>query len=359
MLLRVLDRYLLREWLRILAVTALGFPLIAILFELTDKLDVYLARGLGPATIGVAYVFSLPDKIFLVLPAAVLFATLFSIGNMNRHSELTAAKASGVSFYRITVPVLFAALLAAGLDLAIGEMAPPATRRQSELLGDVEARARDAQRFNFVYRAEEGWTYTIRELRVQPGLINDLVLEREGTGVGYPTLAIQAQRALYRDSTWILRRGVLRVLQGHDNELTFAFDSLRMPAFHESPDELTAEAKKPQEMGYAELGRYIDALERSGGNGRLLRVERALKIAIPFTCLIIALFAAPLVTTAPRAGGAMGVALGLGTTILFLLLVQLSRAIGAGGVVSPVLAAWLPNLAFAAVGLVLLRKAPT
>lgn len=360
-MLTILDRYLLKEWLRILAFTGIGFPIIATIFEITDNLDKYLPRGLGAAEIAFAHVYSLPDKLFLALPAAVLFATLFSVGGMNRHSELAAAKASGLSFHRVVRPILAAAFVASLADIVIGELAPNATRKQLELLGDLEVRAQEQERFNFVYRAEEGWTYAVRALQLGDRTMSDVVLEREGAGEGYPTLAVQAPRAHYDDSLarWTFTNGHLRVIPGRATDLAFAYDSLRLRSVIEAPEALMVEPKKPQEMRYMELGRYIEALERSGGDGRQLRVEQALKIAVPFTCLIIAIFGAPLVTAAPRAGGAMGLALGLGTTIVFLTLVQLSRAIGAGGIIPPGLAAWLANLVFGAAGIWMLRKAPT
>jgi lipopolysaccharide export system permease protein len=112
-------------------------------------------------------------------------------------------------------------------------------------------------------------------------------------------------------------------------------------------------------MRYAELGRYIDALSRSGSDTKKLTVERALKLAVPFTCIIIALFGAPLAITNPRSGMAWGVAVSLATTFVFLLLVQLSKAVGAGGVLPPTFAAWFPNLLFGGAAVWLLRRTPT
>jgi lipopolysaccharide export system permease protein len=112
-------------------------------------------------------------------------------------------------------------------------------------------------------------------------------------------------------------------------------------------------------MRYAELGRYIEALQRSGNDANKLIVERALKLAIPATCLIIAIFGAPLAITSPRSGTAFGIAISLGTTVLFLLLMQIAKAVGAGGVVDPTLAAWLPSAAFLVIGVGLLLRART
>jgi lipopolysaccharide export system permease protein len=357
---RLLDRYLLRQWLTIFALAGLGLPLVVILIELTEKLETYLVRDLSLGAIALGYLFSLPDRVFLILPAAVLFATVFSLGNMARHFELVAAKASGRSIHRTIVPVLLAATVATGLGLAIGELAPPATRRQLEVLGELERRSQNV-RYNFVYRAEEGWTYAIREVNVSRRLMRDPVFEREGTGADYPTLATHAYVATY-DTTgagWTIERGHFRIIDGSGSELDFAFDSMHLRPFVEPPADLLVEPKKPEEMRYGELDRYVDALERSGGDGRLLRVHQALKIAVPFTCLIIAIFAAPLVVSGPQTGGAFGVAVSLGTAVVFLVLVQLSRTFGSGGVVPPTLAAWLPNIAFGAIGVWLLRRAPT
>jgi lipopolysaccharide export system permease protein len=356
----ILDRYLLREWLRILLVTALGFPLVVIAFQLTDKLSEHLARDIPPGAIALGYAFSLPDQIFMVLPAAVLFATVFSLGTLSRHSELTAAKASGRSLLRTVAPILGAATVAAAATLVLGEWAPAATTRQMELLGEREIRSTTA-RFAFVYRADEGWVYAVRALDIKQSTMRDVVLEREGTGTAYPTLVVQSPAAKFDDTAghWYLRNARFRVIPGLDEVQTFTYDSLIQRSLVEKPADLLVEPKEPREMRYAELGRYIEDLERSGGDGRKLAVRQALKIAIPFTCIVIAIFGAPLAVTAPRAGGAVGVAISLVTTVVFLMFVQLSEAVGAGGLVPPVLAAWLPNIIFGLFGLALLARAPS
>jgi len=357
---RLLDRYFLREWTKIFGLSAVGFPLVAIILELTDKLDDYLSRGIEPGAIALSYVFGLPEKVFLILPAAVLFATVFSVGNMNRHFELVAGKASGQSFHRLAAPALLAAVVAAIVGLGLGELAPIVKRRQAELLGEREIRSVNS-RYNFVYRADQGWVYAIRSLEAEHRTINDPVLEREGTGADYPTLVIQASRGWYSDTTpgWTLRQGRFRIVPGPDAVLTFSFDSMRMRSLVETPAALLAEPKDPEEMRYGELRRYIEWLERSGGDARKLRVDLALKLAIPFTCIIIAVFGAPLAVTAPRAGGAFGIGVSLATTVVFLTLVQLSKAVGAGGLLPPTLAAWMANIVFGAAGVWLAKQTPT
>jgi hypothetical protein len=95
-----LDRYVFGEFVKIFVVTALGFPILVFVIDVVENLNKYLSRHLTLKAVALSYVYWLPDTMFNVLPAAVLFATVFTVGAVTRHSEITAAKASGISFYR-------------------------------------------------------------------------------------------------------------------------------------------------------------------------------------------------------------------------------------------------------------------
>jgi lipopolysaccharide export system permease protein len=357
---RTLDRYVFSSWVKIFVLTALGFPIVSILINLTDTLNKLLDRGLTMREIVVSYVYSIPENAFLVMPAAVLFATVFTVGAMGRHSELTAAKAGGMSFHRVMLPILVASVLATGLAFVVGEMAPGATARQLEIQKTKQVRS-TRSRYNFVYRGDAGWVYTVRSLDVGTRQLRQLLFERQGDGIKYPGMIITADSASYdlAHGTWQVKNGTSRVIAGPNQQASFGFRTMRLRALSQAPADLLAEPKAPDEMRYAELGRYIDALKRSGNDANKLIVERALKLALPATCLIIALFGAPLAVQAPRAGAAVGVAISLGTTVIFLLMTQIMKAVGSGGLINPTLAAWLPNMAFLVTGLVLLARVRT
>jgi lipopolysaccharide export system permease protein len=358
--LRQLDRYVLQSWIRIFVLTALGFPLVTILINLTDTLNRLLDRGLTMREIAFSYIYSIPENMFLVMPAAVLFATVFTVGAMGRHSELTAAKAGGQSFHRLMRPIFIAAAAASVLAFIVGELAPGATAKQLEIQKAKQSRP-TRNRFNFVYRGDAGWVYTIRSLDVASRQLKQIMFERQGTGLEYPGLVLTADSATYNDTlkVWRLRTGATRMIAGPGRQATFSFRSMRLRALKQSPADLLAEAKAPDEMRYAELGRYIESLKRSGNDANKLIVEQALKLALPATCLIIALFGAPMAVTSHRAGAAVGVAISLGTTVIFLLVTQITKAVGAGGVINPMVAAWFPNVVFLFAALVLLAKVRT
>jgi lipopolysaccharide export system permease protein len=359
-LLHPLDRYVLAEFWKIFVTTALGFPLLVIVIDLTDKLDRYLSRNLTKGQIALSYLYWIPDSMFMVLPAAVLFATVFAIGSFTRHAEITAAKASGISFHRFVAPIFAGAAAVAVFGLFLGELVPVANAKRNQILEERRFSA-TSDRFNFAYEAQKGRVYQIASLNVQQRFISDIIIERKGSGPAYPTYLLAAQSATW-DSThhrWMLRRGDLHVVPDSTRSFGIHFDSLRDNNFIEGPTDLTATPRSPEEMRYSELSRFIAALERSGADANELKVERALKIAIPLTCVIIAIFGAPLATSTQRGGAAYGIGISLATTIIFLMLIQITKAIGQGGVIPPTLAAWLPNALFGAIGVVLLARVRT
>jgi lipopolysaccharide export system permease protein len=360
-LVRPLDRYVLSEWTKIFLGTSLGFPFILTIFDLAQNIDKYLNRNLSAKAIALSYAYWMPDSMFMAVPAAVLFATVFAIGSMTRHSEINAAKAAGISFHRLTLPIFVGAIIASGLSFVLAEVAPKTNRRRSELLEEVKY-SNSNERFNFAFAAEQGRVYKAALLDVSKASLEDVEVERKGreTDDKYPTYIISAEDASYKGKRgWTVRRGTMHVVLAAGRDVAFRFDSLHDRYMVETPTQLLASPKAPADMDYNELGRFIAALERSGSVVNELRVERALKLAVPVTCLIIALFGAPLATSNQRGGTAYGIGLSLGTTIIFLIMLQLTKAIGGKGVVSPEMAAWIPNTIFFAIGLVMLARVRT
>lgn len=358
-IIRPLDRYVFSEWWRIFVTTALGFPVLVIIIDVTENFGTYIERHLAPSRIALSYLYWLPDSMFMILPAAVLFATVFTIGALTRHSELTAAKASGISFYRVIAPIVVGALFATLLGLGLGEIAPHTNKRRLQLL-ENQRFAKTSDRFNFAYSSEGGRVYKIGALHVQTMAADGVEIERRGRGADYPSYIVSSGTARYKpERGWMLSKGTMHIITGPSSNITFAFDSLRDKQFSERPEALTASPKAPAEMDFKELGRFIRAMERSGADVNELRVERMLKIAIPVTSLVILLFGAPLATSTQRGGAAYGIGISLATTVIFLMLIQLTKAVGGKGLVPPGLAAWLPSILFGLIGAVLFSRVRT
>jgi len=357
---RILTRYLMWQWIRIFLLAAVGLPVVSVLIYITERLNRLLDRGLAPGTIALSGIYGLPGNMANMIPAAALFATVFTVGPLARNSEITAAKASGVSFRRLVLPLLVASAVAAVLCYFVSELATETTGRQLELEKERIAR-NQTSRYSFVYSADAGWTYAIRYLDTQNKTMQWLTLEHAGRRQGYANVAISADSAKWDDATgrWRLMNGSSHLLRDTANPMTVRFRSLELKSMDEAPRSLLIEPKRPEEMAYRELGDYIRTMTRSGNDTKKLEVDRAIKLALPAACLVVALFGAPLAMSNPRAGTAWGIAISLGTTVFYLLLINLSRAVGSTGVLDPTLAAWMPNMLFLVVGAWLMARVRT
>lgn len=357
---RILDRYVMRQFLRIFLICVLGVPFLFQVIDLTDRLDNFLADGVGQAQVAAFYFYQLPYQMLLAFPIACLLAAVFTVSRMTRHFEVTAAKAGGVSFYRLVAPMLILGMLISMVTLVFSEIVPDSNRKAAEAIDQDEERALEL-RLNFVYRGDGGRYYFVRRLDAGAGTIRSMKIDREGTGFEYPTYSIFAPEARWDSAAaiWVLENGHVRYMGQEQHLVDVAFDEMWQAALKETPADLLAKAKAPEEMDYAELGRFIEALERSGENPRKEMVQRALKVAFPFTCFIIVLFGAPLANSTRRGGAALSIGLALATTIVFLTLIRIGEALGAGGVLPPVAAAWFPNFIFFTAGLGLMARVKT
>lgn len=355
---RILDRYVAREFIKLFVLFSVCAPLLFIMGDWTDNLDTFTDRGLTNVQVGLGYLFRMPEFVSWSFPIAALIATVFTVSTMTRHSEMAAAKAGGVSFYSALrmLPVLGVLLTVVALGLT--ELVPIAERARKSVMG--ESRNNAYTRTEFVYHGDHGDVYAIQRVDAELGRMTGVTLQREGDGGEIPGLHVLAQFGSY-DSTgdWTLEDGYYRLLLSDSSERAVRFGSLRSPGFDPTPEQLTARPREPEEMGFFELGRFIGALQRSGAEPLKLMVERLQKIAIPAATLIIILFGAPLANTSARGGPAYGIGISLGITIVYLMLFKVTEAAGATGALPVVWAAWLPNAVFALAALVLLARIRT
>ena len=346
-MIRILDRYVAREFLKLFTLFSLAAPLLFIIGDWTDHIDEYTApeRGLTPLKVALGYMYQMPEFISYSFPIAALIATVFTVSNLTRHSEMAAAKAGGISFYRALAVLPLIGIFLTVIGLGLSEIVPKGTAKKNEIMG-AKNRMSGFSRSDFVYGAPSGEAVVVRTLDVDTKRINGIVIQREGDGAKDPTELIIADSAEYRSGQWHLMKGVYRQFTHDTIETSFHFDELVSNHFREDPATLTATPKEPEEMTYAELGDYIRVQEASGAQPRKLQVERMIKIAVPFATMIIILFGAPLANTSARGGPAYGIGFSLGIILVYMMMFNVTKAMGNTGVLSPFWGAWLPNVVF-------------
>lgn len=354
---RILDRLVVRTFLKLFVLVLAASPPLFILGDVTEHLDGYLGRGVTGPEIVRAYLYQVPLFLQWSFPIAALVATVFTVHSMTTHREVVAAKAGGISFHRLVGPIVVVGVLLTGVALALGEIVPRANRVASQILR-AENPLR-TWRSDFVYRSENGLTWQVGRLTSADARMTNVVVERPPASDG-GALHVLAESAYWREDVgWTLQQGYLRALRPDSTEQTLEFRQLEMKALTERPDELLEVPREPDEMTYAEIERQAAIIERSGGDANRLLVKREEKIAIPVATLVIILFGAPLATSSRRGGTAFGIGISLGIVILYMMLFKVSGALGEAGALSPLTAAWLPNWLFALGAALLLGRVRT
>jgi lipopolysaccharide export system permease protein len=358
-LMGTLDRYVLRQWSGTFILSAIGVPVVAVLIHLSDMFGKLSDRGVPIRDILLGELFYLPYQITLLLPAAVLFATVFTLNALGRHSELTAVKAGGISFWRLILPMMALATLVVPLNFALQEFAATSSSRQKELHRERQSSSTSLGRWDFAYTAPSGWTYAVDELQRQPGSMRRLLITPPIDTIGSLQWTISADSAVWNPTRqrWLLHSGAMfRVADSGATVETVRFRTLEMAQMTETPTAMLDEPRTGEEMRLGEFRAYLDQLQRSGTKLGMLAVDYRLKFALPVACLIVALFGAPLAVTNPRAGAALGLAIALGTTLVYLTGTQIMKAIGGKGYLDPTVAAWGMNGVFLVLAVILLAR---
>ena len=218
-----LDRNVASEFLRIFVVTLLGFPLLVSVIDLVEHLRHYTADKIPVRDVAISYYYMLPDTMFMVIPAATLFATVFSIGTFTRYSEVTAAKASGISFYRFIAPIIVMSFVAMGIGLAVGEAAPRANAIRDELLKGKNEAAEN-ERYNFAFASATGRNYRIYTLNVEKALLEHVEIETRRSARQAGVL-VSAEKGNWKAKRgWAFQNGLMHIMHNDSNDVAITFN---------------------------------------------------------------------------------------------------------------------------------------
>ncbi|MSS74004.1 MAG: YjgP/YjgQ family permease [Candidatus Latescibacteria bacterium] len=357
----ILSRYIVRHYLTWMALALTAFVAIFLVVDLTDRLNDFLDRAFEGRAILNYYVFYIPYILILTLPMASLLACLFAVGDLSRRGELTAMKAAGLSLGRILAPLVWAAFALGLVAVLVADRAVPgANRRRAEIeRGGAQEVPAFTVRENLVLRDVGGQILSIGRYDVGTKTGYTVSLDRYEKVTGPESrlrVRVTAESMQWDGRGWEWREGVRREFEG-DREVSVSFASLRPDGLTLRPEDLERPDRKPDEMSYAELRRTIDRRRLNGMPVRKEEVELRLKVIFPFAALVMTLFGAPLASSLRRAGRGTTFGLCLLLSFIYYGSIKGCQALGWNGLLSPALSAWLPNVVFACVGVVIFLRA--
>jgi len=369
---RLLDRYLLREMMIPFAYCISGFLILFISADLFSELEELSKHQLRFADIVIYNLVRIPEKLILVLPIALLLALLYSLTNHARHHELTAIRAAGVSLWRMAAPYFAVGFVLSLVLLAVNELwVPQGTEIADKIFNRYVQVQTNAAAGHWVRdfgfsntRRNRKWTMKTynTDTHTMYSLLVHWTLE---TGTAWD---IYAERAFYENGAWTftnVQERIFPALKGAFPTVT-STNLLTIPEFDETPEEIESEIKISKLSNFREQRRaQLSAREilnyrhlHSEDNAKTAMLDTKLheRLASPWRALIVVLIALPFGAATGRRNVYVGVASSILIVFTYYVLAMMGLALGTGGYLWPPLAAWLPNLFFATLGIVLIAR---
>jgi LPS export ABC transporter permease LptG/LPS export ABC transporter permease LptF len=365
----LLDIYVARQYLRILGMTVialLGLFYISTFLDLSDK------WFKGQTSIGQILGFlwwSTPQFLSYVIALAVLLSALVTIGLLTKNSELIVMRACGVSLYRTAVPLLIFAVVASGVLFGMEERVLALANRRADQLKHV-IRGGSPQTFDVLNRkwivGRDGEVYHYQFFNPRTSELNGVSIFEFDRDTHALASRAYASRAEFLDGEsreseepqWALVAGWFRQFgKGTEVQRFERFDRKVLPL--ETAEYFVTEVPEPRRMTYPQLSRYIQELRQSGYDVLGHEVELYRKLAFPLVTLVMTFIAVPFAVTTGRRGAMYGIGIGIVLALVYWTMISVFAAFGAGGLISPLLAAWAPNLLFGAAAAVLLLTVRT
>ena len=367
---RILDEYILREFVAMFALVLAGFVLLMIVFTFFDLVGDILRNHIALSIVGEYLLNLTPSMLYLITPLAVLIAALVTFGVMNRNSEIIAIKATGISLYRLIIPIVtMAVVLAVGLFLFDQYYLPQANRKQEALRNEIKGRPTQTY-----LHPEQKWMFGQKPLPGEPGSIFyyeffdphskefvSLSVFEFDPATFQLTRRIFAKRVVWNADAggWTFENGWVRDVEGANVKDYRTFLETSFPEVRATPDYFKKEAVPSDEMNFGQLDRYIRDLRQSGFDTKRLSVALWHKLSYPLIAVVMALLAIPFALSMGRRGSIAGVAVAIAVALAYMVIDNLFGALGYANYLPASMAAWSADVLFGLVGGYLLLRTPT
>jgi LPS export ABC transporter permease LptG len=370
---RLLDRYILKNFLMPFAYSFFGFLAIWLIFDLADNGPDFIGAKASLWKVGYFYATQIPQVMTVSLPVGILLALLYSLSRMSRSNEIISMLTAGRSVLRIILPLFACGLLATAVSSVLNyKWAPRSELMKRQIINQLTRGKGDKDVFEgqlFRNRADFRTWYAQR-ISVKKNELQGVHVAQQDAG-GALLSKFYARRAVFNPATktWTFHRG-MRVDFKPDGDIVkqdMWLDGARdFTGWSETPWRISSANLDAQNLTVPELRRYLR------GNADFPRAQLAPyrtylwhRQAVPWACLIVVFVAAPLGIVYSRRGVLAGVASSIFIFFGMIFLTNFCLALGKGDRVSPFLAGWLPNLLIGVIGIFLLwlratnRELPT
>jgi LPS export ABC transporter permease LptG/LPS export ABC transporter permease LptF len=359
----ILDRYILREFLKILALVLISTAALFVIVDYTDLSGDIRQNHIPLPVVFAYYRFTIFQILNWTLPISVLVATLVTFGILSKNNEITALKSSGMSLYRVALPVMaIAGAISVLAYLMLDYVLPYSNRRVDELRNRIKGKkavlSQNQQKLWFLGKGR----YIINFLNYdrEAKQLSQVQVFEFHPAVFRLTRRVYADRARWDGEGWVFEHGWMRSFSDDGSTSTYSPIVRPLRLFYaEKPEDFATEVKSPDQMTFAQLRRYIDTIKRSGYAAEELTVKLYEKTSWPFISMVMALIALPFAFRIGRRGALYGIGIALVVGIFYWMIFAVFTKFGEVGNLPPPLAAWAANVLFAIIGIYLFLHVET
>ncbi|TAM55409.1 MAG: LPS export ABC transporter permease LptG [Acidobacteria bacterium] len=348
----IVDRYLLRQCLSFFALVVVAVCALWVAVDLSGNLEDIRRHAVPLVTVASYYLFSIPQILHDTLPLAFLIAFLATATMLERRNETTAFKAAGISLSRVALPLLLLGA-ASGVGLFfLDDHVTQRAERSKQQLEDV-LRGRKVARS---YRATDRPYVFLPDGRT---LVNFLEFDPDTNTLIRPSVFVfdqrfnlrtryMAKRATFVNGKWRAEGAWSRTFMADATPEFVSYPGPVALPLSVRPDYFGREYRRPEQMSFGELRRYISTLRAAGYRVDRLVVQLNQKVAYPFSLVLLAWLALPFAFRPGRSRSAIGgIALALVLGMAYFGLTALVTQLGEAALVPPALASWTPTVVFA------------
>ncbi len=355
---KLLDRYVIKNFLQAYIYCIAGFTSIWLIFDISDNISSFLDQRVGLRVAFRYYTTQFPEVLIILLPVSLLLALLFSLGRMSRANEIVSILTAGISLPRILAPLIGIGLVTVGVTTALNfALAPHAELARKRLLEDAKSKTETFVEAQIFRNRTDSRTWFIQRFRPGHEVFNNVQVLQQDAHNNITTNYLAA-RATYAPETkaWTLEN--VKVV--HYDRVGNITDEQVLPAlkidnWSETPYRLGSANVRAEYLSIPELREYLH-YNSDFSPTRLAPFYTHLhyRFSLPWTCLVVVCLAAPLGIGFSRRGVLASVASAVILVFAMNFMNHLFLALGEGYRIPAWVAAWTPNLVFAAIGLYLL-----
>jgi lipopolysaccharide export system permease protein len=358
----ILFRYLLREYGKIFTMCFSGLMTVYLVIDFFEKVRRFLRYDANWLDVLTYFLLKVPAISFQIAPLAILMATLLTFGLLARGHEVTAMRSCGISLLWIASPfIMFAAGISLVLLIFSSTVIPLAANKSEEIRTmRIEKKPPAA-----AVKLSQPWTRVgtdslmhVTTVSVGGELLGGVSLFQFGPDFQLSGMT-EAAEARYNDSTWTLFQGLHRQFFPDGTVATTGFED-RPIALTLIPDDFTTWVGGDSElMTFHDIRAYSRRRQQQGTQAARLKTDYYSRIAFPFVTIVMVLvgIALSLRRSGSRGGSmAMGIGQALAVGFCFWTTHSIAIALGRGGALTPMIAAWMGNIVFMSFGLYLMFK---